>query len=204
VTGTKYAWTSNTTIRKHTTRVSMKITAPVAMEQGGVSRSEVGLDNIQRKCQALLKAMQKANRKLYILTFKGSYRPLNGNCGTIMKPEEFPSEFDKLLKDLESAAMYDKWLLTHDAPIQEIVSNIIHSFKAEHHQVYVRYLQSDEVADAGLFLLYSHTGISTYIVSQKCYPPCQDYICRAVGRLFARLDNGHQEYINEGNKKRNH
>jgi hypothetical protein len=68
------------------------------MERGGESRSEVDLDTIQRKCQALLEAMQKADRKLYILPFKDCDRPPNGNFSTIMKPEEFPSEFDELLK----------------------------------------------------------------------------------------------------------
>jgi hypothetical protein len=120
----------------------LKITVPVAMERGGSSRSEVALDNIQRKCQSLLKAMQKADRKLYILPFNGAYRPMNGNITTIMKPEEFPSDFDEFLKytpelyvRTEAGAIYGKWLLAHDAPIQEIVSNISHSFKAEQHQV---------------------------------------------------------------------
>jgi hypothetical protein len=146
----------------HTTRVAIKITIPLAMEMGSSSQSEVALDNIQRKCQALLKAMQKADRKLYILPFKDADRPLNGNCSTIMKPEEFSSDLYEILKYTpefyvrrEAGTMYGKWLLAHDAPMQEIVSNISHSFKAEQHQVFVRYLQSDEVEDAGL-LLYSH------------------------------------------------
>jgi hypothetical protein len=98
---------------------------PVAMERGGSSGSEVVLDNIQRKCQVLLKAMQKADRNLYILPFKDSGRPLNGNCSTIMKHAEFPSDFDDIVKyspefylGMESRAMFGKWLLAHDAPFQ--------------------------------------------------------------------------------------
>jgi hypothetical protein len=58
----------------------------------------------------------------------------------------------------EAGTIYGKWLLPHVALIQEIASNMNNSFKAEHHQVYDRYLQSDEVADAGLFL-FSHWNL---------------------------------------------
>jgi hypothetical protein len=151
-----------TQIRMHTTQVAIKIMVPVAMECGGLSRLEVALENTQRKCQSLLKAMQIEDRKLYILPMKGADRTLNGNSTNIMKPEEFPSDFDEILKytpefyvRTEAGAMYGKWLLAHDAPIQEIVSNTNHSFKTEWYQIYVRYLQSDEVADADFFI-YSH------------------------------------------------
>jgi hypothetical protein len=82
----------------HITRVEIKTTVPLAIERGGLFRPELALENIQRKCQALLKVMQKVNRNLYILPLKDTNRPLNGNCSTIMKPEEFPSDFDEILK----------------------------------------------------------------------------------------------------------
>jgi hypothetical protein len=87
-----------TSVSQHITRVAIKITVPQAMEHGGSSWSEVALENIQRKSQALLKAMQKADRKLYLLPFEYIDIPLNGNCSTIMKPEEFPADFDELQK----------------------------------------------------------------------------------------------------------
>jgi hypothetical protein len=37
--------------RRFKTRVAIKITVPKAIEQGGQTRAEVALENIQRKCQ---------------------------------------------------------------------------------------------------------------------------------------------------------
>jgi hypothetical protein len=78
--------------------VAVKITVPQEMECDGSSGSEIALDNIQRKYQAILKEMQKSDRNIYLLPFKDIDIPLNGNCSTIMKPEEFPSDFDELQK----------------------------------------------------------------------------------------------------------
>jgi hypothetical protein len=81
----------------------------------------VALDNIQRKSQALVKTMQKADRKFYFLPLKEIARPLNGNCSTIMKPKEFPAVFDESQKyspdfsKTEAGAMSNVWKMVNRA-----------------------------------------------------------------------------------------
>jgi hypothetical protein len=70
---------------------------PNAIERGEQSRAEVALENIQHKCQSLFKAMQRIENKLYLLPFKDSDRPLNGDCTTVTKSEVMPLEYNEML-----------------------------------------------------------------------------------------------------------
>jgi hypothetical protein len=79
-------------------QVAIKITVPKALERGGQYRAEVALENMQRKCQALFKAVQRTDKKLYLLPFKYSDRPLNGDCTRVMRSEEMSLEYDEMLK----------------------------------------------------------------------------------------------------------
>jgi hypothetical protein len=42
--------------------------------------------------------MQRVDKKAYLLPFKDKDSPLNGKCATVSKPEDMPSEYDKMQK----------------------------------------------------------------------------------------------------------
>jgi hypothetical protein len=105
----------------------------------------------------LFKKLQRADKKAYLLLFKDKDRPLNGNCARVSKPKDMPCEYDEMQK-FTSGAIYGKWLIVHDIPMDDIVDQMIKTFWCEKHQVYLRYLQYEEAVDAGLFI-YSHWNL---------------------------------------------
>jgi hypothetical protein len=83
-----------------------------------------------------------------------------------MKSYDMPLEYDEMLKytpefyvRTEPEQLYGKWLVAHEVPMEEIVSQMSHTFRCKQHQVYVRYLQYENVVDAGLFI-YSHWNMN--------------------------------------------
>jgi hypothetical protein len=126
----------------------------------------VALKKNQLKSQVLFKAMQRVDKKLYILPLCDVDHPLNGDCKMVMKPEDMPMEYDEMPKfapelyvRTEPEQLYVKWLVAHDIPMEEELSQMSHTFWCEQHPVYIHYLQYDEVVDAGLFI-YSHWNLN--------------------------------------------
>jgi hypothetical protein len=124
------------------------------------------LEDIQRKYQALFKPMQIVEKKPYILYFTDADHPLKGAGVTLMKSEDMPLDHDEMLKFIphfyvrtEPGQLYGKRLVVHKVPLEDIVFQMSHTFRCEQHQVYVRYIQQEEVVDEGLFV-YFHSNLN--------------------------------------------